>query len=416
MRKILALTALALSGFGLIAMPAMAEDTIKMGYVDPLSGGAASIGQIGLNQLHFIADRINAKGGVLGKKIEIIAYDNKISPQVSLVQLQKAIDQGVQIIVQGNGSSVASAVEKFVDKYNERNPGKNIVYLNYAAIDPILTNADCSYWHFAWDANVDIKMEAMTNFIKPRKDIKKIYLIDQDYSFGHSVSDTADRMLKAKRPDIQIVGNEFHPLVKITDFSPYIAKIKASGADTIITGDWGQDLALLIKAAGDAGLHVKWYTFYAGGAGSPTAIKQANLPDQIFTITEGFNNIDHKSAQDTAHAYMDRFKEETSFYPRMFNMTGMLFKAIEEAKSADPGKFVPKLEGMKYATFSSGGEGFMRKEDHQFFQPMYMAVFGPLGAKQPFDEEHTGWGWKEAAKIPVKDTITPTTCKMNRPS
>src|ERR1700728_875268 len=227
MGKMLARTALALSVLGATAMSAAAEDTIKLGYIDPLSGGGASIGQIGLNQLKFIADDLSAKGGVMGKKVEVSGYDDKLNPQESLVAVQKAIDEGIHIIIQGNGSSVGSAIEDFVTKYNNRNPGKEVVYLNYAAIDPSLTNEKCSYWHFAWDANVDIKLEALTNFIKPRTDIKKIYLIDQDYSFGHSVADTAVRMLTEKRPDVEIVGNEFHPLVKVTDFSPYIAKIKA---------------------------------------------------------------------------------------------------------------------------------------------------------------------------------------------
>ena len=415
MNKALVSTALALSVLAVAAVPAAAAGTIKIGYVDPLSGGAASIGQIGLNQLKFIADEVNAKGGVMGDKIEIIPYDNKVNPQVSLVQVQKAIDDGVRIIVQGNGSSVAAAIEDFVTKFNARNPGKEVIYLNYAAIDPILTNAKCSYWHFAWDASVDIKVQALTNFIKPRNDIKKVYLIDQDYSFGHSVADDAVRMLKAARPDIQIVGNEFHPLVKVTDFSPYIAKIKASGADTVITGNWGQDFALLIKAAGDAGLKANWYTFYAGGAGGPTAIKQANLPDHVFQITEGFNNLPYKPAQATARAYIAKYESDPVFYPRMFNLTGMLFEAITQAKSDDPVKIAPKLEGMKYATFSSGQEGFMRKQDHQFFQPLYISDFGPLNASQPFDEEHTGWGWKLSASIPLADTVVPTTCKMKRP-
>ena len=85
-------------------------------------------------------------------------------------------------------------------------------------------------------------------------------------------------MLAAKRPDIQIVGDELHPLQKITDFAPYVAKIKASGADSIITGNWAQDMALLLKAAADAGLQVDWYTYYAEGVGSPTAIKLGDRP------------------------------------------------------------------------------------------------------------------------------------------
>ena len=96
-------------------------------------------------------------------------------------------------------------------------------------------------------------MAALTNYMKARTNIKKVYLINQDYSFGQAVRAARQAMLKAKRPDIQIVGDELHPLLKVTDFSPYIAKIKASGADTVITGNWGQDFALLLKAAADAG-------------------------------------------------------------------------------------------------------------------------------------------------------------------
>ena len=106
-----------------------------------------------------------------------------------------------------------------------------MIYLNYAAVDPVLTNDKCTFSHFRWDANSDIKMEALTNYMKGQKDIKKIYLINQDYSFGQAVRKTAVEMLKAKRPDIQVVGDELHPLLKVTDFAPYIAKIKASGAD-----------------------------------------------------------------------------------------------------------------------------------------------------------------------------------------
>ena len=173
--------------FSLIAVPALADDAIKIGYIDPLSGGGASIGEVGLKTYQYLADEINASGGLLGKKVEIVAFDNKTNPQESLIQAQKAADQGIRIITQGNGSSVAAALSGWVTKYNERNPGKEIMYLNYAAVDPVLTNDKCSYWHFRWDANSDIKMAALTNFMKDRPNIKKVYLINQDYSFGQAV-------------------------------------------------------------------------------------------------------------------------------------------------------------------------------------------------------------------------------------
>jgi branched-chain amino acid transport system substrate-binding protein len=413
MRKTFVATVLGLSVLGMTGMSAAAEDTVKIGYIDPLSGGGASVGEGGLKTFQYLADELNAKGGILGHKVEIVPLDNKVNPQESLVQAQKAIDAGIHYITQGNGSAVAAALEDFVTKNNARNPGKELVYFNYAAVDPSLTNEKCSYWHFRWDAGSDIKMEALTNYMKGIASIKKIYLINQDYSFGQSVRTDARKMLAAKRPDIEIVGDELHPLLKITDFSPYIAKIKASGADSVVTGNWGQDFALLLKAAADAGLKVNWYTYYAGGAGGPTAIKQTNLDHQVFQISEGIPNAGYQPAVDFEKAF--RAKVGISlWYPRAVNEMRMFKLAAENTKSIDPMKVAAALEGLKFEPLD-GGEGFMRNEDHQFFQPIYISSFGSLTAKEPFDEEKTGWGWHLVSKIDTAQTVLPTTCQMKRP-
>jgi branched-chain amino acid transport system substrate-binding protein len=410
MRKLMIAAALTLPMFGGVAM---AQETVKIGYIDPLSGGGASIGEVGLKTFQFIAEELNAKGGILGKKVEIVPLDNKTNPQESIIQAQKAIDSGIRYVTQGNGSSVAIALSDFVTKYNERNPGKEVLYFNYAAVDPILTNDKCSFWHFRWDANSDIKMEALTNYMKTEKSIKKLYLINQDYSFGESVRTTARAMLKAKRPDLEIVGDEKHPLLKVTDFAPYIAKIKASGADSVITGNWGQDFALLLKAAADAGLKVNWYTYYAGGTGGPTAIKQGNLNHQVFAIAEGIPNLGYAPADAFETAIRAKY-DFSLFYPRAVNQMRMFAAAAEKAKSLEPAKVAAALEDMKSDVFD-GGSGTMRKDDHQFFQPMYVASFGERTAKEKFDEEKTGWGWKSVAKIESDQTVLPTTCKMTRP-
>ncbi|WP_295843894.1 branched-chain amino acid ABC transporter substrate-binding protein [Tardiphaga sp.] len=397
----------------LLATTAIAQETVKIGYIDPLSGGGASVGEVGLKTFQFLADEQNAKGGILGKKVEIVPLDNKTNPQESLIQAQKAIDAGVRYITQGNGSSVAGALSDFVTKFNERNPGKEVLYFNYAAVDPVLTNEKCSFWHFRWDANSDIKMEALTNYMKSVPTIKKLYLINQDYSFGESVRTMARAMLKTKRPDIEIVGDEKHPLLKITDFAPYIAKIKASGADSVVTGNWGQDFALLLKAAADSGLKVNWYTYYAGGTGGPTAIKQAGLKDQVYGIVEGHPNVSNAASQSFEKAFRARYDGQTNVYPRAVNEIRMLAAAAEKAKSIEPVKVAVALEGLEFEVLN-GGKGTMRKDDHQFFQPMYIAEFGELKSGD-FDEEKTGWGWKTAARIDPSATMLPTTCKMERP-
>ena len=276
MSKLMMAALLALSMFGATAM---AQDTLKIAWIDPLSGGGANNGEQQLKRFRFVANELNAKGGILGKQVEIVPFDDKLNPQESLIQAQKAIDAGIRVLTQGIGSTVTAALTDFVTKYNERNPGKEVLCLNYAAVDPVLTNDKCSFWHFRWDANSDIKMEVLTNYMKGIPSIKKLYLINQDWSFGQAVRSQARAMLAAKRPDIQIVGDELHPLLKITDFAPYIAKIKASGADSVITGNWGQDFALLLKAAANAGLRVNWYTYYANSAGWPDRY-QTGQPEQ----------------------------------------------------------------------------------------------------------------------------------------
>jgi branched-chain amino acid transport system substrate-binding protein len=393
-----------------------AQAQIKIAYIDPLSGGGATIGEHGLKHIQYLVEQVNAKGGAInGQKLEVVAYDNKGSPQESLVQVQKAIDAGVRFITQGNGSGAAIAISEFVSKFNERNPGKEVLYFNYAAVDPALTNEKCSYWHFRWDANSDIKMAALTNFMKDKPEIKKVYIIGQDYSFGHAVRGAANAMLKEKRPDIQIVGDELHPLAKITDFAPYIAKIKASGADSVITGNWGNDMSLLLKAAADAGLQVNWYTYYAGGAGGPTAIKQTGLDHRVYQISEWHTNVPSPEMEAFADSFLKKYGGSSGqgwWYLRMKNEIDMFVEALNKAKSADPKKVATALQDMKFKNIL-GAEVFMRPADHSLFQDMYISSFGS-GTKH--DEEKTGWGWKTVGLIKAQDTVIPTTCKMVVPS
>ncbi len=405
---------LAASALAFAAMNVQAQ--VKLAYIDPLSGGGATIGEHGFKQLQFLVDSINAKGGVInGQKLEAVAYDNKGSPQESLVQVQKAIDAGIRFITQGNGSGAAIAISEFVTKYNERNPGKEVLYFNYAAVDPALTNEKCSYWHFRWDANSDIKMAALTNFMKTRPEVKKVYVIGQDYSFGHAVRAAANAMLKEKRPDVQIVGDELHPLLKITDFAPYVAKIKASGADSVITGNWGNDMSLLLKAAADAGLQVNWYTYYAGGAGAPTAIKQTGLDHRVYQISEWHTNVPAPPMESFADEFLKKYGGPSGqgwWYLRLKNEIEMFAAALNQAKSAEPKKVAAVLHDMKFKN-ALGAETFMRPADHSLFQDMYISSFG-AGGKH--DEEKTGWGWKTVGVIKAQDTVIPTTCKMSVPS
>jgi len=393
----------------ILAGPAAAE--VKIVLIDPLSGGAASAGIMAQKHITYLADRLNAAGGLNGEKVAFIAYDNKVDPQESLIALKKALDDGARYVFQGNGSSVALAITDAVLKYNERNPGKEVLYFNYAAVDPVLTNDKCNFWHFRFDADADMKMSALTDAIAKQPQIKSVYLINQDYSFGRAVAAAATKMLAAKRPDIKIVGDELHPLQKVQDFSPYVAKIKAAGADTVITGNWSNDMLLLIKAGKDAGLKVNWYTYYGGALGSPSAYGKDGL-GIVKQISEYHNNALPELDPDAA-AYKKRFtaKDDEFGYYRLKTAFDMFAAAVNKAKSTDPVKVAKALEGMKVST--TVGEAEMRADNHQILQPMFVSTWSD---NVKFDVERTGLGFKTDAKIDAKDTALPTICKMQRPA
>jgi len=408
------LRSLAIASLAAACLPsAVLADTVKFAFIDPLSGPFAPVGQNILHSWQMIADIANKDKWAPGHTFEVVGFDNKASPQESLSQLKSAIDQGYRYVIQGNGSAAAAALLDAVNKHNERNPGKEVVYINYAAVDPDLTNSKCSFWQYRIDANSDMKMEAMTSFIAKKPELKKVYIIGQNYSFGHQVTRAAKDYLKRKRPDIQIVGDDLHPIGAVKDFSPYVAKIKASGADTVITGNWGADLALLIKAAKDADLKADFYTYYGATTGVPTAMGAAGA-DRVKYV--GYWNANNEGF--VGHEIVENFKKKyNDDYYTMATYTGiaMLAKAFNEAKTTDPVKVAFAMEGMKVKSLN--GEVEMRKADHQLQQPLYIATWVKVNGKDvKYDQENTGYGWRTDQKIDAFVAAQPTSCQMKRPA
>jgi branched-chain amino acid transport system substrate-binding protein len=402
---------IAAAAFAVCSMGAMAQkgETVKIAWIDPLSGLMAPVGSNQLKSFQFFAEKFS-KTNPAGVKFEVIGIDNKLSPAESLNALKAAMDQGVRYITQGNGSSVAGALIEAVNKHNERNPGKEIIFLNHSAVDPDFTNSKCSYWHFRFDADTSMKIEAMTTFMKDDKDIKKVYLFNQNYSHGHQVAKYAKENLARKRPDVQIVGEDLHPLAQVRDFSPYIAKIKASGADTVITGNWGSDLALLVKAANEGGYNGKFYTYYTGVTGTPTALGQS-AAGRVFQIAYNHYNMGGDMAKWMAE-FKTKFNDD--FYTgSVISIYTALGEAMAKAKSTDPVKVAAALEGLTFKSYH--GEVQIRKTDHQLQQPLYMTVWQKADKKFPYSPENTGMTLAPVKEFPSYVSSTPTSCQMKRP-
>lgn len=403
---------------GAASITQAAEDTIKIALIEPLSGPIAAVGRDTLEAFEFFAERINAAGGVLnGRKLEIVAFDNAMNAEKTTQQLRKAIDEGIRYVSQGVGSNHALNIIEALDKYNRRNPGKEVMFFNHSAVTTSFTNEQCMFWHFRFDHNVDQKVAALTTFMNKDPAVKKVYMINQNYAYGQSFQEAGRKYLKERVPKAELVGDEMIvPFGKVLDFTPYIAKIKSSGADTVLTGNWGPDATRLISAGADAGLAVKYYSIYAGipAAMNTLGTKVATFAP-ILQITESHENDPDNPAWmiQIENDFLAKYNKST-YAARFMIMFEMLAKAFNKAGSADPVAVGYALEGMTGR--SPKGEAWMRPDDHQIHFPMVVSHVS-TDVKRPFiyngENYHMAYvtdGW-----VDRKDMTLPTTCKMKRP-
>lgn len=392
---------------------------VRLAMIEGLSGPFANTGEAVFRNLLWAVERVNARGGVKTaqgpRPLALERYDSKGQNEEALAALRAAIDDGARVVLQGNSSATAAALIDAISKHNEREPDKRVLFLNYSAVDPILTNDKCSFWHFRFDAHADMRMTALMQVLKDDKAVRSTYLIGQDYSFGQAVLREAKRQLGVLRPDVQIMGEELHPLGRIKDFLPYAAKIKASGAQAVITGNWGNDLTLLVKAARDAGFEGKFYTFYGNAMGAPAAIGEAGI-GKVVAVADWLPNVPTAQSEAFYQAFRQRYPKPADDYVhmRMQLMIEALAQAIEKAGTTEA---VAVAQALERASVSLNGQsGQMRAADHQFQQPLVVGQMdkqGTPGVK--FDVEGSGYGFRVIKSVTASQAEMPHSCRMARP-
>jgi branched-chain amino acid transport system substrate-binding protein len=400
--------------------PALAPAPIRIAMIEGLSGPFANTGEAVIRNLAWALERVNQRGGVrvggVMRPMTLERYDSKGQTEEALSALRAAIDDGARIVVQGNSSAVAAALIEAINKHNEREPQRRVVFLNYSAVDPILTNEKCSFWHFRFDAHADMRMTALMRVLKEDRAVESVYLIGQDYSFGQAVLREARRQLASQRPDVKVVGEELHPLGRVRDFLPYATKLKASGAQAVITGNWGNDLTLLVRAAREVGYEGKFYTFYGNALGAPAAIGDAGI-GRVIAVADWLPNLPGAQSEAFYRAFRQRFPKPQDDYVhmRMQLMIEALAQAIERASSTEAAAVATQLAGARVEL--SGQRGAMRAADHQFQQTLVVGVMDRQGAPGvKFDVEGSGYGFRVIQAVSAEDAQLPTTCRMIRPA
>jgi branched-chain amino acid transport system substrate-binding protein len=420
-KGLLALCACALAQLVAVA-PAQAQAAsapIRLALVESLSGPFANTGEAVFRNLLWAVERVNARGGVQlpggARPLQLDRYDNKGQNEEALSALRAAIDGGAQYVLQGNSSAIAAALVDAIDKSNERDPGRRVLLLNYSAVDPVLTNERCSFWHFRFDAHADMRVAALMDVVKDDKALQRAYLIGQDYSFGQAVLRESKRQLGMLRPDVQIVGEELHPMGRVKDFAPYASKILASGAQAVVTGNWGNDLTLLVKAAREAGYGGSFYTFYGNALGAPAAIGDAGI-GRVLAVADWLPNVQTAASEAFYQSFRARFPKPADDYVhmRMQLMIEALVQAIERAGKVDAIAVARALEQADVTL--AGQRGRMRAADHQFQQPLVVGMMERQGASGvKFDVEGSGYGFRVVKTIAPERAEQPTSCRMRRP-
>lgn len=418
-RETLKFAALALCARPFAALAQTPPAPIRLALIESMSGPFANTGEAVFRNLLWAVERVNARGGIKlpggARMLQLDRYDSKGQNEEALSALRAAMDDGARIVLQGNSSATAAALVDAIDKNNERDPSRRVIFLNYAAVDPVLTNERCSFWHFRFDAHADMRVAALMDVVKDDAALKRVYLIGQDYSFGQSVLREARRQLGAQRPDVEIVGDELHPMGKVKDFAPYATKLIASGAQAVVTGNWGNDLTLLVKAAREAGFNGTFYTFYGNALGAPAAIGDAGI-GRVVAVADWLPNVQTAQSAEFYRAFRARFPKPAEDYVhmRLALMIEALAQAIERAGSVDA---VPVARALEQADVSLHGQrGRMRAADHQFQQQLVVGVMDKQGRPGvQFDVEGSGYGFRVVKTIPAERAELPTSCKMKRP-
>jgi branched-chain amino acid transport system substrate-binding protein len=403
----------------LVPAHAQSPTPIRLALIEGLSGPFANTGESVVRNIAWAVERVNARGGVPTaqgmRPMLLTRHDSKGQSEEALSALKSAIDDGAQVVLQGNSSANAAALIDAINKHNEREPTRRVLFLNYSAVDPALTNEKCSFWHFRFDAHADMRMAALMQVLREDQSVKSAYLIGQDYSFGQAVLREARRQLGVQRPDVQIVGDELHPMGRVKDFLPYAAKIKASGAQAVITGNWGNDLTLLVKAAREAGYEGKFYTFYGNALGAPAAIGEAGV-GRVIAVADWLPNVPGQASAQFYQDFRQRFPKPSEDYVhvRMHLMIEALAQAVEKAGGTDPVAMALQLEKARVSI--AGQTGNMRAQDHQFQQPLVVGMMARQGTPGvPFDVEGSGYGFKVVRQIKAEQARLPSSCQMVRP-
>ena len=409
--KHLSLMALVAAGsLGAIATPAAAEP-LKIAIIESLSGAQTSTGRLYAAAVQYGVQKINDAGGFNGEPVEVLEYDNAGGAAEAADKFRQAAADGVHVIIQGGSSAIAGQLTEDVRKHNIRNAGDEIMFINVGGEAMELTGEKCHFYHFRFTTTASMRVDALTKAMKDAGDLgEKVYSMNQNYSWGQDMETAIEAA--AEPNGYTVVDSVLHDVNKIQDFAPFVARIKSAEPDTVITGNWSNDLLLLMKATGDAGLDVRFGTAFLDQPGNIANAGKTALGHYVA------NNYSNSAG---APDFPEDYKAVMGHYPTFVEPQGAF--AILTLQSALEGldfgggeisveQVALALEGTSYET--PIGTISVRAEDHQTLRPV---VVSKVVEDAQYTADDTDMGFEAVMVVAPEDAIYPVqdSCSMERP-
>lgn len=379
--RLASLGALAALGAFALGSPAFAQNTIKVGVPMPLSGPAALYGEPAVKGARMFVDEINAAGGVLGKKIELVVRDSKASADEAVrVSREMILKEDVQFLV-GTLTSAEGPAVSTIAKEN-----KIILIAPIPKTDQLTAPKNLHPYVFRTAANTTMEGRSAAEIVASWKDVKKVATIGHDYAYGQDVTKAFAEHIKKLRPDVEVVDMQW-PKLGEADYTPFINAQMAKKPDAVFSAMWGGHFVTWAKQAKPLGFFdlVK-NRVVNGGEGGSVEASRALGPDYPFGIWGNTYDLASYDGQPDAHKkYIDRIKAFTKEDPpsswplTTYVAMQFLVEGIKKAGSVDTEKVAKALVDLTIDT--PFGKQTLRGKDHQADRGQFYGkmVKGPAG-------------------------------------
>ena len=369
-RRTLLTTGAAFAGASALGFPSIVSaqtDKIKIGHVTPLTGFLGAIGSYAQLGAKLATADINQAGGIMGRPIDLISEDS-VNPATAATKAQRMIEQDGAVVLLGEISSASSLTIMQVAERNRK------VFFSTGARSDALRGKNCNKYSFHCDIPNTVMVNAVGTALLQKGMVKdkKFFTLTADYIFGHDLLKAAKSFFDANKANL--IGDELIA-TDVTDFSPYLLKIRQANPDVVCCNLAGNQVTNLVKQYAEFGLPYPLVGFNLN-TGDAWAAGEGNLSGTWPTVW--YHTLDNPASQAFVAAFAKAYGKPPENHAWIdYVSLKLLAQAMNEIKSTDSGALIAYFEKETQFDIMKARKGYFRSWDHQLVQEAYPFTVKP---------------------------------------